>query len=175
MPSFKIKLIFPSTYVYGNPKYLPIDENHPIESTNPYSESKIAAERLCIFYKEKYELDVKILRLFNIYGIGQDSNFLIPKIIEQAFLGEINLENSAPKRDFVYLDDVISAHIKAGSVNHKDKIIFNIGSGKSISVDKVAKLIAKKIGNDIKIKYSGNIRKGEISNTIANIKLSQMC
>ena len=169
----KAKLVFSSTYVYGKPKYLPIDEKHPISSTSPYTESKIIAERLCKFYKRNFDLDVKILRPFNIYGLGQNPNFLLPKIIEQAFAGSIVLENSKPKRDFVHLEDIIQAYVKAGSINtNNESIIFNIGSGKSFSVNQVVNKIVKIIGKDVEIKYTGNIRKGEIEETIADIKLA---
>jgi len=61
------KLIYVSSYVYGNPKYCPIDENHPVNPHNAYSESKYLGERLCKFYCDRTELNLTILRPFNIF------------------------------------------------------------------------------------------------------------
>ena len=85
------KLIFPSTYVYGAPKYLPIDENHPIKPQNTYAKSKFLAEELIKTYNEDYGLKSVILRFFNIYGPNQRNNFLIPLIISQLKKGKINV------------------------------------------------------------------------------------
>ena len=80
---FNSKIIFPSTYVYGAPKYLPINENHPINVSNTYTHSKLICEELCKSYNRDSSIDVKILRLFNVYGKNQNKNFLIPTIINQ--------------------------------------------------------------------------------------------
>src|SRR3989344_6969651 len=77
------KLLFASTIgVYGNPRYLPIDENHPLNPINIYSKSKLEAEMLCKDFSNKYNLETIILRLANVYGVGQKIQFLIPSILE---------------------------------------------------------------------------------------------
>ena len=168
------KMIFISTFVYGAPKYLPVDEEHPVSPNNPYSQSKLMAEELCKAYSRDYGMDITILRLFNIYGPCHKGNFLIPRILEQLFSGKVVLGNPVPKRDFLYITDVISAMIAASLSELKGCNVFNIGSGKSYSAQEIANLIADKYlemtGKNISIIYMKEQRKGEIEDTIANIE-----
>ena len=163
------KMVFASSYVYGQPQYLPIDEKHPLQPTNPYARSKILGEELCRAYNTDFGVKCIILRPFNIYGVGQGKNFLIPSIIAQLRYGKIELKDPEPKRDFIYISDVIDAYIKAGEFNG-DFDVFNIGYGKSYSVKEIVDKIIYLYGKDVKVKYSGERRKNEIMDTIANIK-----
>ena len=65
-----------STYTYGNPRYLPIDENHPLNPHSPYNKSKLISEELCKYYSEDYKLNVITLRPFQIYGSSHNSSFI---------------------------------------------------------------------------------------------------
>ena len=163
------KIVFASSYVYGQPQYLPIDEKHPLQPTNPYARSKILGEELCRAYNTDFGVKCIILRPFNIYGVGQSKNFLIPSIIAQLRYGKIELKDPEPKRDFIYISDVIDAYIKAGEFNG-DFDVFNIGYGKSYSVKEIVDKIIHLYGKDVKVKYSGERRKNEIMDTIADIK-----
>ena len=163
------KIVFASSYVYGQPQYLPIDEKHPLQPTNPYARSKILGEELCRAYNTDFGVKCIILRPFNIYGVGQGKDFLIPSIIAQLRYGKIELKDPEPKRDFIYISDVIDAYIKAGEFNG-DFDVFNIGYGKSYSVKEIVDKIIHLYGKDVKVKYSGERRKNEIMDTIADIK-----
>lgn len=163
------KIVFASSYVYGQPQYLPIDEKHPLQPTNPYARSKILGEELCRAYNTDFGVKCIILRPFNIYGVGQNKNFLIPSIIAQLRYEKIELKDPEPKRDFIYISDIIEAYINA--VEFKgDFEVFNIGYGKSYSVKEIIDKIVYLYGKDVKVKYSGERRKNEIMDTIANIK-----
>ena len=163
------KIVFASSYVYGQPQYMPIDEKHPLQPTNPYARSKILGEELCRAYNTDFGLKCIILRPFNIYGVGQSKNFLIPSIIAQLRYGKIELKDPEPKRDFIYISDIIEAYIKAGEFNG-DFDVFNIGYGKSYSVKEIVDKIIYLYGKDVKVKYSGERRKNEIMDTVADIK-----
>ena len=165
----KAKMVYTSSYVYGKPKYLPVDEKHPISAFNPYAQSKIIGEHLCKGYNRDFGISVIILRPFNIFGIGQNDNFLIPSIIKQAKSGNILLKDPNPQRDFVYIDDVIEAYIKCIEYNDSSFEIFNIGFGKSYSVKKIAEIIANNLNQELKIEFSNERRKNEIVNTVADI------
>ena len=166
------KIVFASSYVYGQPQYLPINEKHPLQPTNPYMRSKILGEELCRAYNTDFGLKCIILRLFNIYGVGQNKNFLIPSIIAQLRYGKIELKDPAPKRDFIYISDVIDAYIKAGEFNGNFEV-FNIGYGKSYNVKEIVDKIIHLYGKDVKVKYSGERRKNEIMDTVADIKKAE--
>jgi UDP-glucose 4-epimerase len=163
------KIVFASSYVYGQPQYTPIDEEHPLQPANPYARSKILGEALCKAYNTNFGVKCIILRPFNIYGAGQNKNFLIPSIIAQLRYGKIELKDPAPKRDFIYISDVIDAYVKAGEFNG-DFDVFNIGYGKSYSVKEIVDKIVYLYGKDVKVKYSGERRKNEIMDTVAEIK-----
>lgn len=163
------KIIFASSYVYGQPHYLPIDEKHPLQPTNPYARSKILGEELCRSYNTDFGVKCIILRFFNIYGPGQKKNFLIPTIITQLRNGKIKLRDPQPKRDYIHISDAIAAYIKAGEFNG-DFDVFNIGYGKSYSVKEIVDKIVYLYGKDVRIKYSGERRKNEIMDTVADIK-----
>ena len=162
-------IIFASSYVYGKPQYLPIDEEHPIGAINPYAESKIIGERLCKAYHRDFGIKYAIIRPSNIYGKGQNSNFLIPTILNQLSTGNISLQSSKPKRDFIHIDDIISFYEKVIKKDF-DSIILNAGSGKSISVEKLVEMILSfSSKTDVKVYYKDQERKNEVLDVVYDI------
>jgi UDP-glucose 4-epimerase len=168
------RLVFASSYVYGNPQYLPIDEAHPLNPTNPYARSKVIGEELCKAYHEDYGLKCTILRPFNIYGEGQADSFLIPSILKQLPSGKIELMDPAPKRDYLYVSDVVEAYVKASENDQSDFEIFNIGSGVSYSVSAVVAIIQEAWSQRVMVSYKHQRRKGEIMDVVANIRKAKV-
>ncbi len=166
------KIVFASSYVYGQPQYMPIDEVHPLQPANPYARSKVLGEELCRAYNADFGLKCIILRPFNIYGVGQSNNFLIPSIIAQLRYGNIELKDPEPKRDFIYISDVISAYIKAGEFNGTYDV-FNIGYGRSYSVKEIVDRIICIYKKNIDTVYSGERRKNEVMDTVADIRKAE--
>lgn len=164
------KFIFFSTYVYGSPQYLPIDELHPSNPLNPYTQTKLACEDIVRGYSRDFGLETIIFRPFNIYGNGQRKSFIIPSIIDKINSGKIELNDPRPSRDFVHVDDVVSAIISSLEFESAVKsITFNIGTGKSTSVSDLVDLIINVKKADTKISFTNSYRKGEILDTVANI------
>lgn len=187
------KIIYASSYVYGQPQYLPVDEKHCTDPTNPYSRSKLIGEELCKSYHDDFGIKCVILRPFNVYGPGQRSDFLIPKVISSLSSGKVVLRDSEPKRDFVYITDMIDAYIKAGEYQG-DFDIFNIGCGQSYSVKEIINIIIRiyeskygsnfgsergsehgsvhgsEHGSKIRVVYKGERRRNEIMDCYANIE-----
>ncbi len=164
------KMIFASSYVYGNPQYLPIDEKHPTVAFNPYCQSKLIGEQLCKSYHQDFGVHVTIFRPFNIYGAGQNYNFLIPLIKRQIMEnGKVVLKDPHPKRDFVHVEDVVEAYQKAIEYRNTNFEILNIGSGKSYSVEEIAKLMISISSKDLELEFSNDIRENEILDTVADI------
>ena len=166
---YEARMIFISSYLYGSPQYLPIDEKHPVSAFNPYAQSKMICEQLCQSYNRDFKLPAVIIRPFNLYGPGQDSNFLIPTIMNQAKIGEIILNDPAPKRDFLYIDDFIDLLVKLIDYQDRSCQIFNAGSSKSFSVRETVEIICRLINKKIKIKFTNNKRPAEIADTVADI------
>lgn len=163
------RMVFISSYLYGNPQYLPIDEKHPVSAFNPYSESKMICEQLCQSYNRDFNLPVVIIRPFNLFGPGQNENFLIPTIMNQAKAGEIILNDPAPKRDFLYIDDFVDLLVKLIDYQNRDCQIFNAGSSKSFSVRETVEIIRRLLNSNINTKFTHNKRPAEISDTVADI------
>lgn len=162
-----------SSYLYGNTKQIPVDENSKVEVSNPYSLSKYLSEKICKFYNENNNISCNILRTFNLYGEFQNKNFLIPSILNQIKKKEIYLNDLKPKRDLLYIDDFIKLIYKASN-KFSEFNIFNVGYGKSYSINEIIKIIEKITQKKIKIKLSKNFRKNEIYNTVANINKAKL-
>jgi nucleoside-diphosphate-sugar epimerase len=160
-----------STYVYGKPRYLPVDEDHPLDPHSPYNHSKILAEELGQFYAAKFGLHVSVLRPFNIYGPGQRPEFLIPTLLQQALApdaAQIEVADLEPRRDYLYLSDLVEAILASVRSPHPFAV-YNIGSGRSLSAGEVARAILAALGVDKPLRSRGERRPGEVLETVADI------
>ncbi len=147
------KMIFVSSYVYGNPKYSPINEEHPIDPHNAYTKSKYFAEQLCEFYAKNSDLNVIILRPFNIYGKTLPNGFLISNLLKSIKTNEkITIVNKDSKRDFLHIDDFVDVILKIKDCDFKFEV-FNVGSGKSYSFNEVIEKIEKILLRKLNLQY----------------------
>lgn len=142
--------------VYGTPKYLPIDEIHPVQPVNFYGLTKLHGEHYCEFYAKHYGIHVITLRYAGVYGPGKNRGAIYNFI--QAVLKKQppNISsNGIQTRDFIYIGDVVSATVKALSVINKiDFDVFNIGSGIEMSLNELAIEIVKLLGMDKHFDYT---------------------
>ncbi|NVO21375.1 MAG: NAD-dependent epimerase/dehydratase family protein [Bacteroidetes bacterium] len=164
------KMIFFSSYLYGTPEYQPIDELHPLSPFNPYAQSKILGEELCNAYNRDFGVPVTIFRPFNIYGPGQHPHFLIPNIISQCLTGQVMLKDPRPRRDFIYVDDVVDACIAALSYSGPGVDIFNLGYGKSSSIPDIIHSLQIILDKEIDVHFSHETRENEVLDTICDIR-----
>ena len=168
----KCKIIFPSTsHVYGYPRKIPIDENQIVSATSIYSASKIAGEILCQGYSNTYKMDIGVFRLFSAYGPKNSDYKVETRIISQLLTKKkIKLGNLSPKRDFIYILDVVNA-IKVIMRNLKKFEIYNIGTGKSHSIKELSITLKKISGKNIPIQTIKNYsRKTDIPNVVCDNK-----
>ena len=169
----KARMVFASAYVYGIPHSLPICESNPAKPNNPYALSKFLGEQCCEFASHFFGIDTTALRLFNVYGLGQSEEFLIPTIIKQISGNEICLKDITPRRDYVYLLDVVEAFVRALNIALSGFHKINIGSGKSYSVAEVADTLQAILGRKLPLRSSAEIRQQEIPDIKADISLSE--
>jgi nucleoside-diphosphate-sugar epimerase len=166
----RIPLTYLSAYVYGHPDSLPIGEDSPVRPSNPYALTKRLAEETCEFYASAHELPVITIRPFNVYGIGQAANFLIPAIISQVLTDgeEIIVKDLGPRRDYVYLEDLVTALLatldKPGGYR-----VYNIGSGVSLSVQEVIDVIQDIAHTRKKVVCDTAVRTNELMDVVADI------
>jgi nucleoside-diphosphate-sugar epimerase len=166
---YNISVTVISSYIYGEPECLPISEEHKLNPNNPYAHSKFMAEQFCEFYAKQFKVDITVIRPFNVYGVGQNKKFLIPHIIDQAINNsEIKVKDLLPKRDYVFLDDLIESLIL--TINKKGYSIYNIGSGYSVSVKEIIDIIQGLLSTNKPIVSEECERKNEILDVIADIE-----
>ncbi|MBV5281016.1 MAG: NAD(P)-dependent oxidoreductase [Paludibacter sp.] len=169
------KMVFFSSYIYGHPQYQPIDENHPTQAFNPYAQTKVICESLCEGYNRDFKVSITIFRPFNIYGTGQNPDFLIPSIIQQAKTGKIVIKDDRPKRDYIHVEDIVDAIITAIETENADKSIqkYNLGSGLSYSVKEIMDMVRGLFDTEIDYICTHEIRPNDVMDTIADISKIQ--
>lgn len=166
------KIIFSSSAcTYGIPEKLPITEDDPIGvQENPYGITKIAMEQFCMLYHKLDNFDVVILRYFNPYGPGELHNpetHAIPNFIKAV----INKKpvplfwKGEQVRDFIYIDDLASAHILP--LIHSGLHIYNVGTETGVKVKDVVRKIFELLGYEVPIEDKGE-RKGDVDKLVAS-------
>lgn len=163
-------LCYVSAYIYGQPARLPIAENATPNPNNPYALSKHLAEQVCKFYSTYHGIPVTVLRPFNVYGPGQASHFLVAKIIDQVKRSlPIEVSDLRPKRDYLYIDDLIDALLRATHSTSEQYRVFNIGSGVSISVEEVLNTVQEVAAKDLPVVCKYERRYQEVDDVCADI------
>ncbi len=163
-----------SAAVYGHPESVPISETDPVTSSSPYGLSKLTADQYVQLYAELYNLETVALRYFNVYGprqTGGDYSGVINVFFEQARNGgSITVHGKGTQtRDFIHVDDIVQANLRA-AVHGEPGAVYNIGTGESITILELAKLIREIVGNlSVEIDHISP-REGDIEKSQANIK-----
>ena len=161
---------FVSSYVYGIPKALPIDEGHPLQPLNPYSHSKILAEAVVGYYASQFGVRTTIVRPFNIYGPGQDDRFVVPTIVRQAIdpaVDRIMVRDLRPRRDFLHIADFVS--LLVATVSRTEPGIYNAGAGHSTSIAELLDAVASAAGSRKPAVSTGDLRPEEVLDVVADI------
>jgi UDP-glucose 4-epimerase len=162
------KIVYASSggAVYGEPKYRPCDEKHPIRPLSPYGASKYAVEKYVELYGT-YGVDYNILRYGNVYGPRQDP--LGEAGVVAIFMGLLSKGRTPTiwgdgeqTRDFCYVGDVAHANL-AGLERDGQSKVYNIGSGTETSVNRLTSLITQAMGSAVKPSH-GDPVPGEVRN-----------
>lgn len=157
--------------VYGTAAYEPMDEDHPLNPTSPYAAAKAGADRLVSSYVIAHDIPAVIIRPFNNYGPRQHLEKVVPRFITSCILGEpltIHGDGSA-SRDWVYAEDTARA-IDLAIHAAPEKVIgevFNIGTGRTISVNEIAGKILAEFGMDKNYEFI-NERFGQVQKHISS-------
>lgn len=164
-----------SAAVYGVPKYLPVDEEHPTKPISPYGASKLAGELVLESLMGSLgRPEYVTLRLFNVYGPGQSPSSpysgVITKFIHAVTSGgEIVIYGDGEQsRDFIHVEDVAEAVIKALTTTEACATL-NIGTGTRTTINELAKLVMNVAGREVPVKHAPP-RKGDIRHSVASVK-----
>lgn len=143
--------------VYGRPRKIPIDENHPTDPICSYGITKLMIEKYLALYRELYDLDYIILRLSNPFGEHQRT--IASQGAIAVFLGKVLRNecieiwgNGAVTRDYIYIGDVIKAMLAAIEYNGKERI-FNIGSGQGKTLLEILATIENMVGHQVECRF----------------------
>lgn len=148
------KVIHTSTSeVYGTAKYVPIDEEHPLQGQSPYSATKIGADQIALSFYRSFNTPVSIIRPFNTYGPRQSARAVIPTIITQIAAGRrnIHLGSLHPTRDFNYVADTVNGFLAIAESEKSLGEVINIGSNYEVSIGDLVHTITKLMKIDIEI------------------------
>lgn len=181
-----------SAAVYGEPKYLPIDENHPLNPTNYYGYTKLCIEENLEWYSKLLNINYSALRYFNATGYdingiirGKEINpaNLSPIVMEVAagernsmdvYGDDYNTEDGTCIRDYIHVTDLAEAHLKAMNyiLENQKSIVLNLGSENGHSVFEVINAAEKVTGKKINYKIAPR-RAGDPDKLVASSKLAK--
>jgi len=168
------RLVYSSSgAIFGEAKYLPVDEDHPLNPESPYGASKLAAEKYCFAFHKVHGLPTTALRYFNAYGPRQRSS-AYPNVIA-IFFDRIRegkpltiFGDGKQTRDFVFVEDIVKANILAATQPAAVGEIFNIATGQESEVNQLVSIINQISGQQHKVVYADS-RAGEVRHSRGNI------
>ncbi len=153
------KVIFASTggAIYGEQKYFPADEEHPVNPFSPYGVAKLTIEKYLQFYQQNHGIQFISLRYANVYGPRQNpfGEAGVVAIFAERLLRKkkaIIFGDGTQTRDFVFVDDVVEANLLA--LNYSQSDIFNIGTGIETDINCIFRLLKKMTGSAQKEIYA---------------------
>lgn len=161
-----------SSAVYGDTPTLPKREDMPPNPQSPYAVTKLAGEYYCQVFYEVFDLPTICLRYFNVYGPRQDPSSqyaaVIPRFIDRLFKDEspIIFGDGEQTRDFTFVKDAAEANILATESDATG--VFNIGTGRRVSINELARLITRFMDKDSKPIYQ-EPRPGDVKHSLADI------
>jgi UDP-glucose 4-epimerase len=145
------RLVFSSSAAVYAPDSIVCRETDPPAPDDVYGETKLFAENIIARFARETGTSAIVLRLFNVYGPGETNAHVIPEILDQACRGDtIALGNLSPRRDYIFIDDVVEALLRAGSAASLEHAVLNIGTGHDHSVADVVATLAYLIGRPLR-------------------------
>lgn len=162
-----------SSEIYGTAQHPKIDEGHPLNPSTPYAASKLAADRYCHSYWKTYGIPVAIIRPFNTFG-PRHTYDVIPKFIDLALKDKplTVYGNGDQERDFLYVEDTVNAFEVMGLHKNAVGMAVNFASGKSCTINYIAKKIIELSGSKSKIVHVEK-RLGEVDKLCGDYSLAK--
>jgi len=169
------RLVFASSSsVYGDQKVLPITEDNPLHPITPYGASKLSGEKYCGAYNRTYDLSTVALRYFNVYGERQSANpysgviAIFSNQLKRGLRPKI-FGDGLQTRDFIHVSDVVNANLLALSTGKGVGEAFNVGTGRSTTINDLALLLARLNNKPKTSPTHASAREGDIHDSYASI------
>ena len=181
-----------SAAVYGEPQYLPLDENHPTEPANFYGQTKLQIEMLLSWFSRLRDMRYAGLRYFNaagydpdgeVRGLEKEPNNLLPLVLEtllgwrenlEVYGTDYDTEDGSCIRDYIHVSDLAEAHLRALSFleEHDEDLVLNLGTSKGISVLEILDAAKKVSGMDLPVILSAR-RPGDPAVVLASAEKAE--
>jgi UDP-glucose 4-epimerase len=165
-----------SASIYGNPRYLPINEDDGTSALSPYAVSKLAGENYCRAFYESYGVSARVVRYSNVYGPQQrpDNPYcgVVARFMEAAMSGEtLRVHGDGEQsRDYTYVDDVVEATIEAAFSPKADGQIYNVATGRETTVNQLVSSILKVTGSSSPVEHIDRRDIDNIRRRVLNIE-----
>jgi UDP-glucose 4-epimerase len=151
---FQAVVVYTSTrQIFGHPRYLPVDEEHPVSPVDVNGITKWAAEQLHLLYTELYGVRATAVRLTNVYGPRQrlagDLQGFLPIFVRRALSGEpiTVFGDGAQERDCLYVGDVVECLLLAARSSEATGEVFNVGNDERLSLRQIAEAVVDAAGS----------------------------
>ena len=181
-----------SAAVYGEPQYLPLDENHPTEPANFYGQTKLQIEMLLSWFSRLRNMRYAGLRYFNaagydpdgeVRGLEKEPNNLLPLVLEtllgwrenlEVYGTDYDTEDGSCIRDYIHVSDLADAHLRALNFleEHDEDLVVNLGTSKGISVLEILDAARKVSGMDLPVILSDR-RPGDPAVVLASVEKAE--
>lgn len=157
------KFIYCSTgKVYGHMTGQGLSESDPVNPSNQLGKIKQLTEEVVRFFSDQSDKSVVIARIFNVYGPGQRETFVIPTILRQLKSGKVHLGNLDDGRDYIHVEDLISALRIIGTAPFKRGLdVVNVGYGEPVTVRDIIVKLEKLLGRNIHVEVEQNKLRGD--------------
>lgn len=167
-----------SSAVYGDAPEMPKSESMLPALLSPYASSKLAGEGLCQVFTRSFGVDAVSLRYFNVFGPRQDPNSayaaVIPRFLAALTAGErpVIYGDGGQSRDFIYIDNVVDANLKAAVAGGVAGKVYNIAAGSSVTLNQMLTQVAEMLSVDANPHYEPE-RAGDIRHSLADISAAR--
>ena len=164
--------------VYGDLAEQPLKESVTPNPSSPYAVSKLAAEYYVRTIGSLWGIETVSLRIFNAYGPGQHLTAshppVVPHYLKQAQRGGTLVAHGDGNqtRDYVYVDDVVSALVAAATAPNVNGMVINVGSGKETSISDLIKAVLDVTGSNAEVIYNSTTS-GGVSRLCADLTLAK--
>jgi UDP-glucose 4-epimerase len=165
-----------SASVYGNPRYLPISEEDPVNLLSPYAVSKYAGEGYCHAFYESYGLPTAVVRYSNVFGIGQRSDNPYCGVVAKFFQAAMQDEppqihgDGEQTRDYTFVEDAVTATLQVAVSPRAVGQSYNVGTGRETSVNRLAALIIEITGASVEPQHVDRRDIDNIRRRVLNIE-----
>lgn len=167
-----------SSAVYGDLADLPKTEQSELKSLSPYAAAKLVGEDYCRIYYELYGLETVVLRYFNVFGSNQnpasDYAAVIPKFVNVLLTAgqPVIFGDGQQSRDFVYVDNVISANLLASEAPDVAGKVYNVAGGVRFTLFDLLEVLKELLGVDVEPAFKPE-KQGDIRHSGADISLAE--